>query len=304
MSRAAIKQQSLLMPSTPLLVVVGQTATGKTALAIELAKYFNGEIICADSRTVYRDLTIGTAKPTEREQQSVPHYGLDLVSPAESYTVADFKHYCLEIIKHVSGRGRLPILVGGSGLYIDAVIYDYQFLLPANQNLRSELEQLTVLQLQQRLTQLNIALPFNSKNPRHLIRSIETQGRQPERARLRPQTLIIGLQAEREVLRKRIAQRIETMVAAGLIEEIEQAVRRYGWQAQALQTPGYKAFKDYNAGSIDMAQAKHRFIQNDMNLAKRQRTWFQRNKSIHWLSTNDKTTEAVDIATTFMNKYL
>src|SRR5664279_14928 len=131
----------------PLVVITGPTASGKTGLAIELAHQFGGEIICADSRTIYRGMDIGTAKPTPVERLLVPHWGLDLVDPGEYFSVADFKKYADQKIIEIRARGRIPFLVGGTGLYIDAVIYDYRFGPPANADLRSRLEKLTIDEL-------------------------------------------------------------------------------------------------------------------------------------------------------------
>src|SRR5688500_6881598 len=118
----------------PLIVIVGPTASGKTALSIEIAKQYNGEIICADSRTVYKGMDIGTAKPTPEERQGIPHWGLDLVQPNEDFSAADFKVYALQKIIEIRARNRTPILVGGTGLYIDAVIFDYEFGSPVDKN--------------------------------------------------------------------------------------------------------------------------------------------------------------------------
>lgn len=134
------------MVSRPLIVIVGPTASGKTTLAIELARRLDGEIICADSRTVYKGMDIGTAKPTEEEQLFVPHHLLDVVDPGERFTVADFKRLANEAIIDIIGRGKVPIMVGGSGLYIDAVLFDYKFA--------------------------PVGTPRDNQNPRHLSKSI------------------------------------------------------------------------------------------------------------------------------------
>lgn len=288
--------------STPLLVIVGETASGKSALALQLAQQFGGEIMCADSRTVYRGMDIGTAKPSTEEQAMVPHYGLDLVYPDEHFSAADFKQYVEKTMADIASRGRLPILVGGTGLYVDAVIYDYQFRSPADPQLRLELAELSIDALQQRLLGQGVPLPENDRNPRHLIRAIETAGETAIRSELRPQTLLLGLQVDREVLEQRITERVDTMVTGGFVDEVRTLGHQYGWDAEALQAPGYKAFRAYIEGAISLDAAKQQFVQNDMNLAKRQRTWFKRNKSIQWLTTEDKLAEAVDIATTFLNK--
>jgi tRNA dimethylallyltransferase len=252
----------------PLVVIVGETASGKSALALELARRFDGEIICADSRTVYKGMDIGTAKPTEAERREVRHHLLDVVQPDERFTVADFKHLALEAIQDISLRGKLPILVGGTGLYVDAVLYNYTF---AAQDARRD-----------------------SVNPRHVAK--EHSG---GRANLRPRTLILGLVIERSALQDRVSQRVDRMVRAGFMDELRSLVEQHGWTAPALQAPGYKAFHAYIDGSLTLDEAKALFVQKDMQLAKRQRTWFKRNPRIQWLKNRG---DAVAITTTFLSK--
>jgi tRNA dimethylallyltransferase len=284
---------------SPLIVIVGETASGKSALAIELAQQFNGEIICADSRTVYRGMDIATAKPSKADRKKVAHHLLDIAQPDRPVTVAEFKKRTLQAIDDIVSRGKLPIMVGGSGLYIDAVLFDFEFRGEADDKLRAELTKLSVEELQHRLNMAGIPLPENVRNPRYLIRALETNGQIGTRKSLRPNTLIIGLQVDREVLRQRISERVDVMVETGFVDELERLVERYGWGIQALQAPGYKAFRGYMAGELSLEQAKQQFIKNDMALAKRQRTWFKRNSSIHWVK---KQIESVDLVTTFLNK--
>ncbi|HTE22719.1 MAG TPA: tRNA (adenosine(37)-N6)-dimethylallyltransferase MiaA [Candidatus Limnocylindria bacterium] len=285
----------------PLVVIVGETASGKSAVGMELAKRFNGEIICADSRTVYRGLDIGTAKPTEAEQAQVRHHLVDIVDPDQAFTVSDFKRLAKEAINDIASRGRLPIMVGGTGLYIDAVLYDFQFRSPASSELRQELSALSVDELQERIRVAGLELPENAHNPRHLIRVLESGGELGTRKPLRKNTLVLGLRSDREALRQRIMVRVDDMVEAGLVEELQRLVDKYGWNIPALQGPGYKAFRGYLEGTLNLEEAKALFVQNDMQLAKKQRTWFRRNNSIHWVLNSGK---SVDITTTFLNKNL
>lgn len=249
-----------------LIVIVGETASGKSALGIELAKKFNGEVICADSRTVYKTMDIGTAKPSAEEQKAVPHHLLDVVGPDQPFTVAGFKHLANEAIQDITRRGRLPIMVGGSGLYVDAVLFDYGFS--------------------------DVKATRDPENPRHISKD-EPRSRQD----LRPNTLLIGLTLPRDVLQKRIELRVENMLQAGFIDEVKRIQQKYP-DSKALQAPGYKVFRDYIKGTITLEEAKTLFVRNDMNLAKRQRTWFKRNRDIHWLN-NSK--GAVALITTFLN---
>ena len=149
-----------------IIVIVGPTASGKTALAIDIAKRHNGEIICADSRTVYKGLDIGTAKPTPADQARVPHHGLDLVEPDESFSAADFKSYANQKIAEIRQRGRLPVLVGGTGLYVDSVVYDYQFGPPVDKKRRQELSTMTIEELHEYCHKHNVPLPENIYNKR------------------------------------------------------------------------------------------------------------------------------------------
>lgn len=286
--------------NTPLIVITGETASGKSALALDLAQRFNGEIIAADSRTVYRSLDIGTAKPTPEERQIVRHHLLDVVDPDQPFTVADFKSKALEAIADINRRGKLAFLVGGTGLYIDAILYDFSFRGGVHDSvLRGQLQKLEVNDLQALILRRNLVMPSNNRNPRHLIRALEAGGVSHDRRPLRENTLIIGLEVERDVLRTIITRRVEHMVEQGLIDEVRTAIARYGQDAPALQTPGYKAFRACLDDEVDIEVAKQQFVQNDMRLAKRQRTWFRRNKDVQWIC---KKAEAVDLVTTFLNK--
>ncbi len=284
----------------PLLVIVGQTGSGKSALALELAQKFNGEIICADSRTVYRGLDIGTAKPTAADQAKVRHHLLDVVNPDRPYSAALFKQQAQSAINDIVGRGKLPLLVGGSGLYIDSVLFNFDFNRRVDQALRDELQDLSVEELQQRLEAANILLPENSRNPRHLIRALEANGEQPTKHGLRPDSLILEIDIDAITLKKRLEGRVSAMIKDGLVDEVRDMVARYGADAPGLQATGYRAFRQYLSNQCTLEQAKQEFIRNDWQLAKRQRTWFKRNKAIHHICNVD---EAVDLVTTWLNKY-
>lgn len=284
----------------PLIVIVGETASGKTALAIRLAQQFHGEIIAADSRTIYRGMDISTAKPSPAECLAVPHHMLNVVKPDETFTAADFQRQAKAVIADVASRGSLPFLVGGTGLYIDAVIYDFSFSPPPSASLRAQLQALNVAELQALIIERNLPMPENSYNPRHLIRTLERAGQVPQRHALRPNTLIIGLAIDREDLRRRITTRADAMLSQGFAAEIRHTAQTYGWDAPALQVPGGKAFRQYFAGELSIVEAREQLIRDHLRLAKRQRTWFRRNNSIQWVA---KQTEAVDLVTTFLNKY-
>ncbi len=287
-AKKVISTSSVLSPqssvSRPLVAVVGETASGKSALAMRLAEVFDGEIICADSRTIYTGMDIGTAKPTAADRSHIPHRILDVISPDQRFSAADFKAQAEAAITDIHTRGKLPIIVGGTGLYVDAVLYDFAFRDAADPAQREKLEKLSVEELQQALTEKEISLPNNPQNPRHLIRALETNGQPSERQLIRGNTLVLGLKIDRELLEQRIEKRIDDMITTGLLEEIETLAQKYSWDAPGLQAPGYRAFRPYFAGQIDLATAKKQFAQNDKQLAKRQRTWFKRNQDIQWVS--------------------
>jgi tRNA dimethylallyltransferase len=284
----------------PLIVIVGETASGKSALAMQLAKKFEGEIICADSWTVYKDFDIGTAKPTTEERAQVPHHLLDVADPNVGYSAAIFKRQATKAIRDIQGRGKLPILVGGTGLYIDAVIYDYSFLPLSDPGLRAELNGMTLDELTKKATDMGLDISgIDMRNKRRVIRLIENNGVRPTKQSFRPNTLILGIKRPIEELTRRITKRIDSMVEQGFADEVRRLGYQYGWEIEPMRAPGYRAFADYASGKVSLAQAKQRFRQNDLKLAKKQRTWFKRNSFIQWV---DDPKEAVEIATTFLNK--
>jgi len=271
--------------SLPLVVIVGPTASGKTSLAIKLAEQYGGEIICADSRTIYKDMDIGTAKPTKRERERVPHWGLDIVTPGERYSVADFKQYTEQKIEEIRSRGHIPFLVGGTGLYVDAVVFDYQFGGPANEGLRNELEQLTIKQLHAYCEKNNIKLPENKLNKRYIIRAIE-QGDQPIPRAQKPRAdcIVVGIATDRVMLRTRILQRAEQIFQDGVVDEATMLGKKYGWNSPAMSGNIYPLIHAYLKGELSFTDLKAKNTTADWRLAKRQLTWLRRNPYITWLS--------------------
>lgn len=272
----------------PLIVITGPTASGKTSLAIELAQKFNGEIICADSRTIYRDMNIGTAKPSISEQVGVPHFGLDLVDPGEYFSAADFKLYADQKINEIRSRGHVPFLVGGTGLYIDSVVFDFKFGPPVNIELRLKLQQLSLAELYEYCNKNNVKLPENYKNKRYVIRSIENNGIKLDR-RTEPlnNTIIVGISTDRQILRQRIEQRTEQLFNDGVVDEAKILSNRYGWDNEAMKSNIYPLVRLFLNGDMTLEDAKNKNITQDFRLAKRQMTWMRRNKFIHWLSIDD-----------------
>jgi len=271
------------MATAPLVVIVGPTASGKSALAIELAEQFGGEIICADSRTVYKGMDIGTAKPSQEDQKRVQHWGLDLVEPGESFSAADFKEYANKKIAEIRERGHIPFLVGGTGLYVDGVVFDYQFI-PADMQLRADLEKLTVVELQKYCFENNIKLPENKNNRRYLIRAIEQKDVNPKRLREPQQgTIIVGITTEKTVLLDRIHQRSEHLFETGMVEEATRLGAKYGWESEAMTGNIYRLVHEFLQGKLTKTELKQKNETADWRLAKRQLTWLKRNPFIKWL---------------------
>lgn len=280
--------KGLTVKASPLLVIVGETASGKSALALSAAEALHGEIICADARTIYEGMDIGTAKATTLERAGVPHHLIDAVRPDQYFSAAQFKQLADEVIEDVAARGKLPILVGGTGLYVDAVVYDFEFRPAADPVERERLNNMSVEELQNEVLEKGLPMPENRQNKRHLTRVIETNGMPAQRHPLRENTLIVGLSLPREVLEERVRRRIDTMLVLGFAEEVRRLSEQYGWDAPGLNAPNYKAFRPYLEGEMSLEEAKEHFVKNDLNLAKRQRTWFKRHSDIVWFDSRDK----------------
>ena len=236
------------MSQNPTLIILGPTGSGKTGVSIEIAKAINGEIISANSRAIYKGMDIGTAKPTKSEMQGITHYGLDLVNPGERFTVADWKNYAEKKIKDIKARGKVPIIAGGTGLYIDALIYDYKFKGPTG----------------------------------HKIGDIE-QKTCSDRKEIKGDYLIIGIKWSTEELRARLNKRITQMFSPELYDEVTKLVHTYGWGSEAMKSNIYEFAWKYLQGELSLKQAKELCFYEDWHLAKRQMTWFKRNPDIKWL---------------------
>jgi tRNA dimethylallyltransferase len=275
------------LKDSPIVFIVGPTASGKTSLAIELAEQFGGEIICADSRTVYKKMDIGTAKPSSKEQKGIPHWGIDLVEPNERFTASDFKEYALQKIDGIIARGHIPFIVGGTGLYIDAVLFDYQFSTPINRVLREKLELMTLGELQDYCINNNVSLPENSDNKRYVIRSIEQNGINRQR-REQPieNAIVAGIATNKDELQQRIHARTEQLLLNGVVEEAKMLGDKYGWESEAMTGNIYRFARDYIDNKYTLEEFKTLFNTSDWQLAKRQVTWLKRNKFIHWDSAN------------------
>jgi tRNA dimethylallyltransferase len=266
------------------LVILGPTAIGKSELAIKLAKLYQGEIISADSRQVYKYLDIGTGKVTEKEMQGVPHYGIDIINPKKVYTVAEYQKYAFKKIREITKRGKLPIICGGTGFYIDAITQNFILPeVPANPNLRAKLNKNTPEKNFEILKSLDKdrAENIDNKNNVRLIRAIEIAtalGKVPKiiNQNTNYEFIKIGLKLDKEILDKKIETRVKKMFKAGLLEEIEN-LKKKGIEEKRLQEFGF----EYNNPSVESV------ISETKKYVKRQYTYFKRDKDINWFSPLD-----------------
>jgi tRNA dimethylallyltransferase len=255
-------------------------------MAIELAKQFNGEIICADSRTVYKGMDIGTAKPTLEEQKVVPHHLLDVVNIGEQFSVADFKKQAMDIIKNVQARGKLSFLVGGSGLYIDSVLFDYLFERD-NKVTKIDSQKLSLVELQSRveLEFPEIELNNSDAHNRRRLEQILSHGmvKSNDRKEQKIESLVLGLELKMPTLKQNIALRTKAMLNNGFIQEVEKIEQRYGADCAQLQTTGYKEVMNYLVNNQAKVELEEAINTATYKLAKKQITWFKRNPNILWI---------------------
>lgn len=286
----------------PLIVIVGPTASGKTATAIKLAGKINGEIICADSRTVYKEMNVGTAKPTLKEQKEVKHHLIDAVYPNQTFTAADFQRLAKEKIAEIRARNKVPIMVGGTGLYIDSVIFDYKFGAQVSEDLRKKFENFTIEELLGYCSKNNIEFPENKQNKRYIIRAIEQKGiNKHKRDKIIDNCFVVGISTEKDTLLKRITERAEQMFSEELMQETQHLVNSYGFNHESMTASVYSLSHQINTGRMSREEALKKFITLDWRLAKRQLTWFKRNKAIHWCERGKAVTLACELTTSRQN---
>lgn len=282
-----------------LVVITGTTASGKSDLAIKVAKKFDGEIICADSWTVYRDFNIGTSKPSQADQKAVKHWLLDVREAPDGFNAPMFKKLAEEAIRDIRSRSRLPIMVGGTGLYIDSVLYDFGFLPNTTPEDRAKLDKMAIPRLLELAKRKEIDLSeVDIRNKRRIIRAIEAGGQKPTRGKLRSDSLIIGLKIGNEELRQRVEKRTDKMVKAGLRQEVKKLSARYGWGLEPMKGIGYREWREYFEGQQTLEETKRRIISATMNLAKRQHTWLKRNPDVQWF---DSATRAYSFINNTLN---
>lgn len=288
-----------------LVAIVGPTAVGKTKLSVNLAQHFNGEVISADSMQVYRGMDIGTAKIRPEECKNIPHHLIDILDPEETYSVKDFQEKAIHLITLLNRKGKLPFLVGGTGLYVQAVTHHFQFAeIPGDPLVREKwqtyLEENGAEALYQILQERDpeYAHKLHPNNERRVLRALEVlelTGKsmanfQQEWGGESPYKLVmIGLIMEREQLYQRINQRVDQMIDSGLIDEVKALLRKgtLSWQATSLQAIGYKEIIQYLQGELTKEQAIDLLKRNTRRFAKRQITWFKRMKEITWFNPAD-----------------
>lgn len=279
------------------LYIVGPTASGKSSLAIEAALNLHGEVVCADSQTLRKHLDIGTAKPSTSDQEKVVHHMLDVIEPFAEFSVADFQSMARGVVADIMSRGRLPIIVGGSGMYVDSLYYDYTIGEQQSRYDRAELEKLDVQELQNIITNSGWELPSNSQNPRHLIGVIMRGGVSHEDRDEHPSNkLIVGLMPSDDVLKERIAARIEVMFQQGLVDEVHALLDRYGSLPLKMDAIGYPLVEQYIRGQKTLDEVKQEFVRGHWQYARKQKAWFKRNENIEWFDNQHDALEFIKIS--------
>lgn len=279
--------------------IIGPTASGKTALSIRLAKEINGEIINGDSMQIYRHMDIGTAKITEAEMEGIPHHLLDIKEPTEGFSVAEYQQLVRGKIEEIQSRGKMPILVGGTGLYVQAVLYDFQFAKQevdeqARLQYYAELEKIGPEAMHAKLLQIDpaAAAEIHPNNTRRVIRALEMVElagvSRAEEQFNRGDTplynhLIIGLDMERAKLYERINLRVDLMIEAGLLEEVRALYDAGIRDVQSIKAIGYKELYAYFDGFVTLDEAIEQIKQNSRRYAKRQLTYFRNKMEIKWI---------------------
>ena len=284
------------MTKPKVVVIVGPTASGKTALGIEVAKKYNGEVISADSMQIYKDMDIGTAKPTVDEQKQAVHHLVDFVEPDQRYSVADFKRDAEAQIEEILAKGKLPIIVGGTGLYVNSLIYNIEYTEEITDlEYRKELDKIDFEELYNKAVEIDAeAMKKISSNDRKRIERVleiykatgKTKTELEKESRKEPKYdfKIYGLLWDREKLYERINLRVDLMIEQGLIKEVEDLLKKYKEFPTAMQGLGYKEVVEYLDGNLTKEEMIDKIKQDTRHYAKRQMTWFRAYKDdITWL---------------------
>lgn len=292
------------MDKPKVIVICGPTASGKTKLSIELAKKINGEIISADSMQIYKEMNIGTAKITKEEMQGIKHYLIDIVSPDERYSVADFKKDAENAIEEILKNNKVPIIVGGTGLYIDSIVNGIEYNeINTDFKYREELEEIASKEGLEKLYELALQIDeeatkkISINDKKRIFRILEiykstgktkTELEIESRKKENKYTFFMfGTTMDREKLYNRINLRVDKMIEEGLIDEVKEIFEKYKTFPTSMQGIGYKELKEYLDGICTKEEAINKIKMETRRYAKRQITWFKRNKNIIWLDMQD-----------------
>ena len=293
------------MQKEKVIVICGPTASGKTALSIELAKRINGEIVSCDSMQIYKDMNIGTAKPTIEEMQGIKHYLIDFVSPDERYSVADYKNDAKKAIKEILQKGKVPIIVGGTGLYVDSLIYEIEYPnIEFDEKYRQELEEIAeqdgLEKLYQQAKEIDpdATEKISENDKKRILRILEIyhatgknkteQEKESRKKEVEYDYKVFALNWDREKLYKRINKRVDIMIEQGLIDEVRQIYQKYEKFPTAMQGLGYKEVVEYLNKEITKEEMIEKIKQETRRYAKRQLTWFRKNKQTIWLDAQNE----------------
>lgn len=282
------------------IVIVGPTSVGKTKMGVELAKRFDGEVISGDSMQIYRHLDIGTAKVTKSEMDGVVHHLIDIKDPDESYSVKDFQDDARRLISEITSRNKVPIIVGGTGLYIKGTLYDYQFDEGKGdyEGTKEKYREFDNLELHQILEKIDpeTAKELHPNNRQRVLRAIEifeTTGKtksetlKSQEHKMLYDAYLVGLTCPREVLYQNIDKRVDLMIESGLVAEMENLEDKYqNPKLQSMQAIGYKELFAYFAKEMSLEEAGELIKKHSRNYAKRQYTWFNNQLSVNWFDVN------------------
>ena len=298
------------MDKPKVIVICGPTASGKTSLSISLAKKINGEIVSCDSMQIYKEMDIGSAKPTVEEMQEIKHYLVDFVSPEKRYSVSEYKEDASKAIEEIINKGKTPIIVGGTGLYLNSLIYNIQYNeMEVDLNYRRELEKeaeeygLEVLYNRAKEIDPEAMEKVSANDEKRITRVLEiynatgrnkTELEKKSRKEVPYNYLIFGINMERSILYDRINKRVDIMLEQGLIEEVKNLINKYSNMPTAMQGLGYKEVKEFLDGNISKEEMIEKIKMETRRYAKRQITWFKRIENIIWLDGLNKTEENVN----------
>lgn len=286
-----------------ILAIIGPTGVGKTSLSIQLAKDLNGEIISCDSMQVYQKMDIGTAKVTQEEMENIPHYLIDIQEYDEPYNVKIFQDKCRKAIQTILNKGKLPILCGGTGLYVKSVVYDYTFAEEQeDEEYTKELKQKTNEELVALLEKLDkeALQKIHPNNRKRLIRALQmahqgknkSQRENEQEHKMLYDVYFLGLDVDREILHQRIDHRVDVMFDQGLVKEVTELFKEpETWNYTSFQGIGYKEFKSYFEGKRTLNEVKEKIKTHTRQFAKRQYTWFKNQMEVHWVNREDPNIE-------------